>query len=304
MADAGEWYYSVGGQRSGPVTGADLKQLAQAGRLGPDDLVWKDGMAEWQPASKLKGLFPPPAPRPGPPELPVSDGPPPITTRRAAPSGPLGNLSDPLRSAVWVKAVSGAGLLLVFVGLVCPWYSYASSASVDVSGLNGMPGMGGGKRPGQSVKGGGFGYSDDGMGRTSASASATVSGISTVPGVLALLGFLAAAGLSFVPKRWAAVGAAGAGGLVLLAVAVSLVYAPSVKEEQSVGGPGMGASSKTDVSSSWGQFVTALGGLPVIAGPVLGLVGVGAAGVGGRGGRPGYRQPAAAADDAPPLDLG
>jgi hypothetical protein len=296
MADAAEWYYSVGGQRSGPVTGADLKQLAQAGKLGPDDLVWKDGMPEWRPAAKVKGLLPPPPPRTGPPDLPPAGGPPPIPTSRTSGSNPLGDLSGPLRSAAWVKAVSGVGLFLVFVGLVCPWYSYESSASVDMSGMRGMPGFDGG-RPGKSVRGGGFGMSDDGMGRSSASATASVTGITTLPGVVALLGLLGAAGLSFLPKRWAAVGAAGAGGLILLAVVVSLVYAPSVKEGSSAGGPGMGFSSKVEVSSSWGQFVTGLGGLPVIAGAALGLLGLGQSVTGGRYSR---ARPAA---EAPPFEM-
>ena len=295
MADVAEWYYSIGGQRSGPITGADLKQLAQAGKIGPDDLVWKDGMPEWRPAARVKGLVPPPPPRAGPPDLPPAGGPPPVPASRGAAANPLGGLSGPLRSAVWVRAVSGAGLLLVLIGLVCPWYSHASSASVDMSGVAGMPGTGGG-RPGKSVRGGGFSASDDGMGRSSASATASVTGITTLPGIVAMLGFAAAAGLSFLPKRWAAAGAAGAGGLILLAVVASLVYAPSVKEGTSAGGPGMGFSSKVEVSSSWGQFVTALGGLPVIAGPALALFGVGqAVGAGYRRARP--------AAEAPPFEM-
>lgn len=267
-----------------------------AGTLGRDDLVWKDGMPAWLPATKVKGLIPPPPPRTGPPDLPPAGGPPPIPASRDGGSNPLGNLSGPLRSAVWVKAVSGIGLLLVFIGLVCPWYSYESKRERGRERAERHAGGGRG-RPGKSVRGGGFSSSDDGMGRSSASATASVTGITTLPGIVALLGLLTAAGLSFLRKRWAAVGAAGAGGLILLAVVVSLVFAPSVKEGQSAGGPGMGFSSKVEVSSSWGQFVTGLGGLPVIAGAALGLLGVGPA-VGGSG----YRRARPAAE-APPFDL-
>jgi TM2 domain-containing membrane protein YozV len=53
-----EWYYSVGGDRQGPVSAADLKKLADAGTLSAADLVWKDGMADWVAARSIKGLFP------------------------------------------------------------------------------------------------------------------------------------------------------------------------------------------------------------------------------------------------------
>lgn len=66
MAD--EWHYSVQGNRSGPVGAAELKRLADSGRLSPADLVWKEGLQNWVPASNVKGLFPN---RPaGPPPLP------------------------------------------------------------------------------------------------------------------------------------------------------------------------------------------------------------------------------------------
>lgn len=52
-----EWYYSVDGSQQGPVSAAELKKLATDGKLKPEDLVWKDGMAEWKAASTIKGLF-------------------------------------------------------------------------------------------------------------------------------------------------------------------------------------------------------------------------------------------------------
>jgi TM2 domain-containing membrane protein YozV len=52
-----EWYYSVDGDRQGPVSGAELKKLAEAGTLKATDLVWKDGMADWVAAKSIKGLF-------------------------------------------------------------------------------------------------------------------------------------------------------------------------------------------------------------------------------------------------------
>jgi len=53
---AAEWYYSKGSQQHGPVSASDLKILAKSGALLPTDMVWKEGMAEWKPASNVKGL--------------------------------------------------------------------------------------------------------------------------------------------------------------------------------------------------------------------------------------------------------
>jgi hypothetical protein len=55
MADL--WHYTSEGKRMEPVTGGELRQLATAGFLRPDDLVWKQGMTEWAPASSVSGLF-------------------------------------------------------------------------------------------------------------------------------------------------------------------------------------------------------------------------------------------------------
>ncbi|MDB5320819.1 MAG: hypothetical protein JWN40_2450 [Phycisphaerales bacterium] len=52
-----EWHYSSNGQQLGPVTSAQLKQLVGSGQLQATDMVWKDGMADWAPAGRIKGLF-------------------------------------------------------------------------------------------------------------------------------------------------------------------------------------------------------------------------------------------------------
>ena len=51
------------------MSDSDLKRLANTGVLNPTDLVWKDGLGDWVPASKVKGLFPdaPASPPPLPP---------------------------------------------------------------------------------------------------------------------------------------------------------------------------------------------------------------------------------------------
>ncbi len=55
---ATEWHYNTGGERHGPVSVMQLKQLARNGELQPSDLLWKKGLADWVPASKVKGLVP------------------------------------------------------------------------------------------------------------------------------------------------------------------------------------------------------------------------------------------------------
>lgn len=54
-----DYHYSRDGQSFGPVSVEQLRQLAVAGQLTANDLVWKEGMAEWVPAGRFKGLIPP-----------------------------------------------------------------------------------------------------------------------------------------------------------------------------------------------------------------------------------------------------
>ena len=63
------FFVARGGQPDGPFELAGLGQQRSEGRLGPDDLVWAEGMAGWEKAgtvSDLSSLFPPaPPPIPG-----------------------------------------------------------------------------------------------------------------------------------------------------------------------------------------------------------------------------------------------
>lgn len=52
-----KWHYAVGDEEIGPVTSAELKDQVRAGVIGPDDEVWKPGMADWTPARKIPGLI-------------------------------------------------------------------------------------------------------------------------------------------------------------------------------------------------------------------------------------------------------
>jgi hypothetical protein len=52
-----QWYYARDDKPMGPVSPAELKQLADSGALKPDDLLWREGMDAWTTAINLQGLF-------------------------------------------------------------------------------------------------------------------------------------------------------------------------------------------------------------------------------------------------------
>jgi len=64
MADA--WFVGRGGERSGPFSADILRAMAAGGRLAPTDLVWREGMPAWAPATSIPGLFTPSRPTPPP----------------------------------------------------------------------------------------------------------------------------------------------------------------------------------------------------------------------------------------------
>ncbi len=72
------WYFVVNGVQTGPVSFAELKAAAAAGKLAPADLAWQEGTADWVSAGTVVGLFPPasqPAPGPSPPTPAPTGGP-------------------------------------------------------------------------------------------------------------------------------------------------------------------------------------------------------------------------------------
>src|SRR6185437_9206533 len=57
-AESRRWYLEVSGHRAGPFAWGVLVELAQAGALGPDDRVWRMGLAGWSRAGELADLVP------------------------------------------------------------------------------------------------------------------------------------------------------------------------------------------------------------------------------------------------------
>lgn len=68
------WYFAKDGVQQGPVSEEQIKRMARDGSLRREDLVWREGMAAWQPASEAGVEFPLPSgpsgslPPPPPPQ--------------------------------------------------------------------------------------------------------------------------------------------------------------------------------------------------------------------------------------------
>jgi uncharacterized RDD family membrane protein YckC len=61
------WYYVKQGEQAGPVDDAQLEQLRAAGTIQDDTLIWREGMANWQPYSFVKSAAPGASAQPAPP---------------------------------------------------------------------------------------------------------------------------------------------------------------------------------------------------------------------------------------------
>jgi uncharacterized RDD family membrane protein YckC len=48
------WYYAESGHQRGPITEAELADLVQSGAIRDSTLVWREGMANWQPYGQIK----------------------------------------------------------------------------------------------------------------------------------------------------------------------------------------------------------------------------------------------------------
>jgi uncharacterized RDD family membrane protein YckC len=64
-----KWYYADAGRQVGPVEDAQLDELVRSGAVRDDTLVWREGMANWQPHSAVRG---PSKPIPIPAAVPIA----------------------------------------------------------------------------------------------------------------------------------------------------------------------------------------------------------------------------------------
>ena len=69
------WFYAERGQQRGPFPDAQFGDLIARGIIRPDTLVWTEGMAGWQSAGEIPGLFATSARPPVTPgRMPMADG--------------------------------------------------------------------------------------------------------------------------------------------------------------------------------------------------------------------------------------
>jgi len=55
------WYYVEQGKQTGPVSDEQLDEMARNGRITPDTLVWREGMADWIPCREVRAQLVPAA---------------------------------------------------------------------------------------------------------------------------------------------------------------------------------------------------------------------------------------------------
>lgn len=56
ISEMGHWYYGENGQQIGPIDDATMRAAISGGKVGVQTLVWKEGMANWQPVSQVTEL--------------------------------------------------------------------------------------------------------------------------------------------------------------------------------------------------------------------------------------------------------
>lgn len=105
-----QWYYAEGNrQQQGPLPAETLVERYRAGAITLDTLVWRDGLAQWQPLAELaeelglEAAEPPPADPHTPPPLPPFS----VATRPEIPATP----SSPRRG------LSGCAIAAIIAGL-------------------------------------------------------------------------------------------------------------------------------------------------------------------------------------------
>lgn len=69
------WFYSEGGAQKGPIDDSSFRSLVANGTIRPETLVWREGMADWQPLSVAEPALAPQVVPPPPGAAPASGAP-------------------------------------------------------------------------------------------------------------------------------------------------------------------------------------------------------------------------------------
>ena len=111
MADQ-SWFFASQGQQQGPYPEAQLRQFIASRVVTAETLVWTEGMANWQKAGDIPGLFSGPS---GPPAFPQSGGP--LMNAGGHAGGSL-SIDFGIWEFVWRSLVLSFGLIFIIPG---PW---------------------------------------------------------------------------------------------------------------------------------------------------------------------------------------
>jgi hypothetical protein len=103
---ASGWFYQAMGKQIGPISGAQLRDLAQRGAISPDTLVRKAPGSNWVLAERVRGLFSVSNPSP---TSPVGPTPKPATGANARDNGDV---------VKWLRAMKDAVLISLLVAVV------------------------------------------------------------------------------------------------------------------------------------------------------------------------------------------
>jgi hypothetical protein len=129
------WFYAKNGAQQGPLPTEELKTRIAMGEVGPDDLAWCEGMADWTPVGQIPQLkietpvreeLPPPvgaAPSPSPYQAPAA----PAASPVSAPAQMIPGQAPSQGMAIG-SLVCG---ILAFIGC-CAWYLAGPLAVVAV----------------------------------------------------------------------------------------------------------------------------------------------------------------------------
>lgn len=129
----GEWYYIGSYGQLGPLDLDQMKDLVEAGVITRDTFVWKSGMSDWSPASRVPELAAsveasgPPAPPPMPPAL------------RAGPPAGTGPSLTPITAGMSYhypvipsdKSRNVAGILQLFPGFGRMYLGYGALGAMQ-----------------------------------------------------------------------------------------------------------------------------------------------------------------------------
>ena len=112
------WFYASNGQQQGPYPDGQLRELIARGTVTADTLVWSEGMAGWQRAAEIPGLFSSASSGAlGPPAMPQTGRPPMVAAGGGYGGGSL-SVDFEILEFTWRSLVLFVGLIFV---IPAPW---------------------------------------------------------------------------------------------------------------------------------------------------------------------------------------